>query len=186
MNARKVVAALAVLALAPSLAACAGRDFRALFGDREAAFNCEVQKVHAQSAVKVRDIPPEAGPAGMMMGLEPGTETVAWLYHFEDDGADFRDDEAAYTIAVVLRKAEAGHYALPSDQAAVVFFCDNWGRGLRAAEARATGGWVTIGEVTAGGIRGELSVSMSGFAQRPDRSREGIKVNLEGRFHAVR
>lgn len=172
----------AVLASACAAGCSGGREFRALFGEREAEFNCELQRLHLDSSVKVRELPPGAGPGDMMMGLEPGGETIAWLYHFEDDGTPLKDDEAAYTIAVALKKREPGYYLLPSDNAAVFFFCDNWGRGLRAAEARGTGGWVSVEEVDARKMAGQMSVTLSGFALRPDRSREGVKVNLEGRF----
>ncbi len=120
-----------------------------------------------------------------MLGLEPGPDTVAWLYHFEDDGSTLKDEDRAFTVAVVLRRREAGRVILPSERAYIVFFCDNWGRGFRAAEARAVGGWLDVREAAERVVSGEFDLALDGYKQRADRSREPLRVRLSGRFRAV-
>jgi hypothetical protein len=177
---------LGILCVLNASCASTARDFRAEIGGRVLEFDCEVQKLHLDAAPEVRDLPAGAGPATKALGLGPGAETVAWLYHFEDDGSSLKDEECAYTVAVVLKERRPGRYDFPSDRAAVVFFCDNWGRGFRAAEARAVGGWLEVREADDRGAAGSFEVSLSGHAERSDRSREALSVRLRGRFRASR
>ncbi len=148
-------------------------------------FSCEVQTLYLDRAVRTRETTAAASVTGRMLGLEPGSETVAWLYHFEDDGDSLRDEERAFTIAVVLRQREPGRYALRSDRASLIFYCDNWGRGCRIAEVRATSGWLEIEEVGDRVMRGTFDATLEGFKERPERIREAVKVHLRGRFHAT-
>jgi hypothetical protein len=145
-----------------------------------------VQALHLQSAAKVRDLAPGEAPARMSISLEPGKETVAWLYHFEDDGTELKDEESAYTIAVTLREFKTGRFEFPSEGASVTFFCDNWGRGFKAAEARATRGSLDVREAGPRGVGGDFDVTLEGYKERPDRTREGITLYLQGAFQAVR
>ena len=145
-----------------------------------------MQSLHFGKSAKVRDVPRELAPARKSLGLEDGPETVAWLYHFEDDGSELKDEERAYTVAVSLKKREPGLHGFPSDSASVVFFCDNWGGGFRAAEARATQGWLDVREAGERDLKGRFDVKLEGYKERPDQTREGVTIYLRGRFHARR
>lgn len=133
----------------------------------------------------MKDLPPGAGPADRTLGIEPGSETVVRLYHFEHAGHLFKDEDFAYTIAVALKRREHGRFEIPSEAASVVFFCDNWGRGFRACEARATGGWLRVAEADQGGLSGEFDVTLEGVKERPDGTREKAVLSLQGRFKAA-
>ena len=173
-------------------AGCAGgggsSSFHAEFGNPAilSDFRCEVQTLHVNRKVVIKDQPPEAAKAGRSLVLEPGDQTIAWLYHFEDDGHALRDRERAFTIAVCLNTPEPGRYNFPSDTASIVFFCDNWGEGFRAAEARATSGWLDILEVDGRTMRGEMDIALDGYRERPDGTKETLGVRLAGHFSASR
>ena len=163
-------------------------DFRLRFGDEIEAhpFNCETQGLHHGRTPVIRPVPEGQGPSDKMMGLDPGPDTVAWLYHFNDDGDALRDDDFAYSIALVLRNPSPGRIELPSDGTSILFFCDNWGRGFRACEARIDRGWLVVRDVEDRVLSGEFDVRLRGEKERPDGSRESIEIHLEGRFRATR
>lgn len=161
--------------------------FRAEFGTPSitADFSCEVQTLHTGRTVRIKEQPKEAAKAGKSLVLEPGGETIAWLYHFQDDGSTLKDEERAFTIAVSIRGPRTERIALPSDRASVVFFCDNWGDGFRAAEARATSGWLEIEEVADRKMGGRMEIVLEGTRERADGSREPLTVRLGGHFRAT-
>ncbi len=177
---------LAALGCALLLGCGSSRAFRARFEGVDLDFDCEVQGLHLDASARVREIPPGTGPSDRMLGLDPGSETVVWLYHLEDDGTPFKDEDRAFSVAIALRRREPGRVVFPSDRASVVFFCDNWGRGFRSAEARAEGGWLVVREAGERALSGEFDLSLAGYKERTDRTREGLRVRLEGRFHAAR
>jgi hypothetical protein len=161
-------------------------DFRASFEGEVVDFNCENQQVFTDSAPRIRDLPPGRGPGDRMIGLEKGRDRVAWLTHLEDDGDSLRNDEFLYTIALVLKERAPGRHAFPSESASAVFFCNNWGRGFRACEAKATGGWLRVDAAAEGELTGEFDLTMQGHKERPDKSREPVTIRLQGRFNALR
>lgn len=178
-----------LLCLLCGLSACAAaQGFRARFSDRPDAwrFGCEVQKLHRDSTVRIKDVPREAAPGAKAIVLEPGAETVAWLYHLEPGRDAFAGDGSAYTIAVSIKRPEPGLHELPSGGASVVFFCDRWGGGFLAAEARATRGWLRVREISDRVMRGELDVTVEGYKERADKTREPAVLYLEGAFDASR
>lgn len=162
--------------------------FLARFNDPaiEQDFSCEVQKLYVDSVAKVKEVPLIQSAVGKTLEREPGSETLAWLYHFEDDGDPLKDEERAFTIVVSLRKRKAGRYPLPSEEASVIFFCDNWGRGFRAAEARATSGWLDIHQADETALSGEFAVTLDGYRERGDKAKEALGLHLQGHFRAVR
>jgi len=161
------------------------RDFQARFEGRVVDFNCEIQTLHRDASPTIRPIPPRAGPSDRMMGLDPGKDLVAWLYHFEDDGAAFRDDEFAYSIAIALKKRAPGLYAIPGDWASIEFFCDNWGRGFRACQAKAVEGWLRVDEVTDRSMRGGFDALFKGQKERLDKTLEDVTLVVRGTFDAA-
>jgi hypothetical protein len=190
MKTERILARAAAIGLAASGLGCglfssSSGDFRARFEGRVVEFNCEVQSVHKDAAPTIRPIPPGAGPSGRMMGLDPGKDLVAWLYHFEDDGSVLKDEEFAYSIAVVLKTPKPGTYEFPGERAAILFFCDNWGRGFRACEAKAVEGWLRVDEATERSLRGEFDVRLQGKKERADKTEEEVRLELRGTFAAV-
>lgn len=160
--------------------------FRASFEGEEIRFDFEVQNLHPGAVPRVREIPPGSGPSDRTLGLDPGPATVVWLYHLEDDGTPLKDEDRAFSVAVSLRDPRPGAVDFPSEEASVVFFCDNWGRGFRAAEARAVGGRLAVREAGERAVSGELDLVLEGYKQRPDRSRAPFRLRLQGRFRATR
>jgi len=160
--------------------------FRARFEGEELRFDFEVQGIRSGASPRVREIPPGQGPSDRMLGLEPGPGTVVWLYHFEDDGTPLKDEDRAFSLALALEDLRPGAVDFPSERAAAVFFCDNWGRGFRAAEARAVEGRLAVREAGERVVAGDLDLVLEGYKQRPDGSREPFRLRLEGRFRASR
>jgi hypothetical protein len=162
------------------------RAFRAVFQEAELSFDFEVQSLHRDASVRVRDIPEKQGPSDRMLSLQPGSETVVWLYHYEDDGTPLADEDRAFSVALSLRKPEPGRLLFPTDRASAVFFCDNWGRGFRAAEARAREGWLVVRESGDRSLAGEFDLVFEGTKERQDWTYDPFRVRLEGRFNASR
>lgn len=145
------------------------------------AFACEEQSIHAKSRPSVRAV---ESPGRTSLTLEAGDATVLWLYHFEDDGDSLQDREFAYTIAIELRDRRVGRWELPAPEVGVTFFCDHWGGGFRAAELHASKGMVRLMRVEEGVIEGEMDVTLVGYKERADRTREPLDVFLSGSFRA--
>lgn len=183
----------AVLALASgflSLGACASSgpppDVKVWFGDGtpSSAFSFEAQKIHFNRIPRVKDIPKGLGPSMKMLSAEPGDRTLAWLYHFEDDGSALLDNDVAYTLVVVLRNAKAGRYELPSEEVSVVFFCDNWGGKFRSCHATASKGTVNLDQADDRNLRGRFALTMEGRTEETDGTGKAISLYMEGKFHA--
>jgi hypothetical protein len=169
------------------LAGCgSSAAFTLTLDGRVVEFDCENQGVHLDAVPQVRDLPAGGGPGNRMMGLDPGTNAVAWLTHFENDVDALRDADTLYTVAVVLKERAPGTYDLPADGASVHFFCNNWGGGFRVCSARSTAGWLRVDEAKERALRGEFEVTLRGYRERPDLSREDATLRLRGRFDARR
>jgi hypothetical protein len=162
------------------------RAFRATLDGVPLKFDFEVQDLHRNATVRIRNIPEGQGPSERMMGLQPGSETVVWLYHYEDDGSPLVDEDRAFSVAISLRNAEPGRLLFPTDRASAIFFCHNWGQGFRSAEARAREGWLVIREATDRAVSGEFDILFEGTKERRDWTFEPLRVRLEGRFSAIR
>jgi hypothetical protein len=169
---------------------CAGdppaRGFRAAFEGVELKFDFEVQDLHRNATVRIRNIPEGQGPSDRMMGLQPGSETVVWLYHYEDDGTPLLDEDRAFLVAISLRKPEPGRLVFPTDRASAIFFCHNWGKGFRSAEARAREGWLDLRESDDRAVAGQFDLVFEGTKERRDWTFDPLRVRLEGRFSASR
>lgn len=183
--------ALGMLAVCVGCASGADKNagkgaFTVRMGDKSFSFNCEVQTVHPASQAVVKTVPVGQGPSDKSIKIEGGRELITWLYHFEDDGSQLKDQEAAYSVAISMPKPATGHFEIPSKSVALLFFCDNWGSGFRSVEARAVRGWIKIDAASDIAVAGSFSVGLSGNREKSRGRWEPVTLELQGEFSARR